>query len=133
MTDELVIDASALVKALVQRDDDAIDLGMRLRDADLHAPHLVDAELGDVLRRLVVADRLHAETATTALLSMDSLIDERYPHAGPLTRGAWGLRDRVRFYDALYVALAARLDLPLVTADTRLSRAHDLPCEVQVV
>jgi predicted nucleic acid-binding protein len=31
------------------------------------------------------------------------------------------------------VALAARLDLTLITADARLSRAHGLPCQVEVV
>jgi predicted nucleic acid-binding protein len=36
------------------------------------------------------------------------------------------------FYDALYAALAARLDIPLLTSDERLSRAPGLPCRVEV-
>ena len=37
------------------------------------------------------------------------------------------------FYDALYVALAAALDVPLLTADARLARATGLPCQVELV
>ncbi|TNC27686.1 type II toxin-antitoxin system VapC family toxin [Amycolatopsis alkalitolerans] len=81
----------------------------------MNAPHLVDAEVGDVLRRMVPHGRLRAETAETALMSLNSLVDARYAHVGALSRDAWDLRDRVRFYDALYVALAARLELPLLT------------------
>lgn len=37
------------------------------------------------------------------------------------------------FYDALYVALAVLLDLPLVTGDVRLSGAPGLPCPIELV
>ncbi|MER6989918.1 hypothetical protein ABT337_09360 [Saccharopolyspora hirsuta] len=37
------------------------------------------------------------------------------------------------FCDALHVALAASLDVPLLTADAELSRAPKLPCKVEVV
>lgn len=37
------------------------------------------------------------------------------------------------FYDALYVALAARLRLPLITADVRLGNAPKLPCSVEII
>ena len=46
---------------------------------------------------------------------------------------AWALRDNVTYYDALYVALAARLGYPLLTADARLARAPGLPCAVELV
>jgi predicted nucleic acid-binding protein len=60
-------------------------------------------------------------------------VDQRYPHTGSLADAAWELRDNVTFYDALYVALAAALDVPLLTADARLARAPGLPCQVEVV
>lgn len=61
------------------------------------------------------------------------LVDHRYPHTGPLGERAWQLRDRLSFYDALYVALAELLGVPLLTADARLSRAHGLRCQVELV
>lgn len=69
----------------------------------------------------------------TALHAGHVLVEYRYPHAGPLAELAWNWRANVSFYDALYVALAVRLDVPLVTADARLSRAPDLGCRIEVV
>ncbi|MTD53951.1 type II toxin-antitoxin system VapC family toxin [Amycolatopsis pithecellobii] len=130
---EFVVDASAIIKAVSERTGEGAELASRLATVGVNAPHLVDAEVGDVLRRKVLHGQLRAETAATALRSLDSIVDARYAHVGALARDAWELRDRVRFYDALYVALAARLELPLLTVDVRLSKAPDLPCAVEVV
>ena len=61
------------------------------------------------------------------------LVDHRYSHFGPLGELAWTWRHNLSFYDALYVALAVLLDLPLITGDVRLSRAPDLACTVELV
>lgn len=50
----------------------------------------------------------------------------------PLVTSVWSLRDNVTAYDACYVALARRLDCPLVTLDARLARAPGLGVEVVV-
>jgi predicted nucleic acid-binding protein len=42
-------------------------------------------------------------------------------------------RTNLSFHDALYVALAVRLGVPLLTADARLSRAPSLACEIEMV
>jgi predicted nucleic acid-binding protein len=73
------------------------------------------------------------ERATAALRMAKLLIDERYVHRGWLAMEAWNLRHNVSFYDATYAALAARLDLPMVTADVRLARAPGLPCRVELI
>ncbi|PKW15290.1 hypothetical protein A8926_2983 [Saccharopolyspora spinosa] len=86
-----------------------------------------------MLRRQELGGQIEAEAATTALLAMKDLVDHRYPHAGRLSQAAWELRGAVTFYAALYVALAAGLDVPLLTADARLSRARKLPCKVEVI
>jgi len=44
----------------------------------------------------------------------------------------WELRENVKAYDATYVALAERLDLPLVTCDERLAKANGVRCDVMV-
>lgn len=46
---------------------------------------------------------------------------------------AWELRENLSFSDALYVALAERLGMPLVTLDRRLAGAPDLRCSVEVL
>lgn len=86
-----------------------------------------------MLRRHERDGRLSAEEARTAWRSAGSLIDERYPHAGPLGELAWRWRHNVTFYDGLYLALAVVLDAPLLTADPRLSRVPGVPCTVEVV
>ncbi len=132
MTD-CVIDASALVLALAGKDDAAASLRARFPGMRRHAPHLVDAEVGNVLRRHERAGLLSAAEAGTALRAAEALVDHRYPHVGPLGTHAWELRHRLGFHDALYVALAVRLDLPLLTADARLTRAPQLPCRTELV
>lgn len=126
---EWVIDTSALVSAMTDKSNRGEALADRLTAAKLHAPHLIDAELGNVLRRQVRRAELSDEQARGLLRAVDTAINDRYPH-GPLSEAAWQLRENLSYYDALYVALAARLDLPLLTADKRLAAAPGLPCTV---
>jgi predicted nucleic acid-binding protein len=127
-----VLDASVAVRVLVPNDEGGFALQARLLEQRCVAPHLVDAEVGHVLRRRVAAGDIEVTNAETALMALPALVVERYPH-GPLSRAAWRLRENLTYYDALYVALAARLDIPLLTADARLARAPGLPCAVEVV
>ena len=76
--------------------------------------------------------QIDVDVAAGALRALGLLVAERYPH-GPSATPAWALRDNVTYYDALYVALAARLGYPLLTADARLARAPGLPCAVELV
>ncbi len=98
-----------------------------------HAPHLIDAEVGNVLRRHVLRGDLAAADAEILLHFSGPLVDHRHQMTGALARAAWALRQNVSFYDGLYVALAAALAVPLLTADRRLSRAPSLGCVVEQV
>lgn len=128
-----VIDASVLGHALIGKSSAAEELRAMLRTTECHAPHLIDAELGNVLRKRARHREVTATQAQTALRAARDVIDYRYPHVGALADLAWTLRDNLSFYDALYVALAARLGVPLITGDHRLSRAPGLPCAIEVV
>jgi len=130
---DYVIDASALVLALGSKSGAADKLRARLPGMRRHAPHLIDAEVGNVLRRHEQAGLLSSAEALAALRATRALVDHRYPHSGALAEHAWTLRHNLTFYDALYVALAARLNVPLLTADARLSRAPHLPCQAELV
>ncbi len=98
----------------------------------LWAPHLVDAEVGHVLRRAVLIGELRPSIAGAALTALADLPLRRAGHRGLLAR-AWALRATVTFYDALYVALAERLDMPLLTLDGRLAAASGLGAVILVL
>ncbi|XVV01443.1 type II toxin-antitoxin system VapC family toxin [Actinosynnema sp. CA-248983] len=130
---EYVVDASAAVDALRSQTAVGVVLRKRITESICHAPHLIDAEVGDVLRRAVRRKEISEETARAELAILEGLIDHRHPHAGPLAQRAWELRDTIRFYDALYVALATILDVPLLTTDVKLSKAPGLTCAFELV
>jgi predicted nucleic acid-binding protein len=120
-----VADASVLVTVLAGAEHAAwaeAQLSAGNARQYLWAPHLIDAEVGQALRRRVAAGRLGREDATTALLDLARLPLRRIGHVGLIDR-AWQLRDNLSFYDGLYVALAEMLDTPLITLDRRLARA----------
>lgn len=128
-----MFDASALVLALVGKTEPAGALRQRLPMMRRHAPHLIDAEVGNVLRRHEQGGHISSKEAHSAMHAGQVLIEHRYPHAGSLTELAWDWRASISFYDALYVALAVRLGVPLITADAKLSRAPGLACQIEVV
>jgi predicted nucleic acid-binding protein len=124
---EYVVDAAAAVSALGRKDAIGVAAHKRIAEATCHAPHLIDAEVGHVLRRGERTGEISDETARTALRALPEMIDYRYPHTGRLAQRAWDLRHTITFYDGLYVALAAALDLPLLTVDITLSKAPICP------
>jgi predicted nucleic acid-binding protein len=130
---EYVVDAAAAVSALGRKDAVGIAAHKLIAEATCHAPHLLDAEVGHVLRRGERAGEISEQTARTALRALPEMIDYRYPLVGRLAALAWELRHTITFYDALYVALAAALDMPLLTADVRLSKAPGLTCRVMLL
>jgi predicted nucleic acid-binding protein len=128
----IVADASVLVPALLDAGGAGALARERLLDSDVHVPELADVEVLSVVRRAVLAGRLPAERGAAAVQDWTELAVERHPHL-PLLPRAWQLRDSVSAYDAQYVALAELLDVPLVTADARLSRAPGLRCAVDLL
>ncbi|MGB6164687.1 MAG: type II toxin-antitoxin system VapC family toxin [Pseudonocardiaceae bacterium] len=105
---EYVVDAAAAVSALGRKDAIGIAAHKLIAEATCHAPHLLDAEVGHVLRRGERAGEISEQTTRTALHALPEMIDHRYPHTGRLAARAWDLRHTITFYNALYVALAAR-------------------------
>ena len=126
-----VVDASVVVEFLRAGNPTRL-IDARLADEEhvLWAPHLIDAEVGHVLRREVRLGRMEAEAAANALWEVNELPIERVEHEN-LVGVAWDLRDNFTFYDGLYVALALMLGETLLTFDARLARSGlDLPIEV---
>jgi predicted nucleic acid-binding protein len=127
----IVIDGSALVVGVADTTGRGELVRSRL-DGGAVAPHLVDAEAGQAIRGLLLRGLLDAGAAARSLAAAELLVADRFPHP-PLRSRAWELRANVSFYDALYVALAEVLDLPLVTADAKLAKARGPRCTIEVV
>jgi predicted nucleic acid-binding protein len=116
----IVVDASALLEVLL-RTEAAPAVEARLFSGDtLHAPHLLDLEVAQVLRRYERAGELSDARAREALTDLAAVRIERYPHEPFLPR-IWALRGNATAYDACYLALAEALDAALVTRDRRLA------------
>ncbi|MEZ0165270.1 type II toxin-antitoxin system VapC family toxin [Kineococcus sp. LSe6-4] len=128
----IVVDASVLAPALADDGPDGDRARDRLRGEVLTAPDVIDLEVTSVLRRTANGGHLPERRADLALNDLLDLPLRRAGHR-PLLRRCWELRHTVTSYDAAYVALAEMLGIVLVTADTRLSRAPGITCEVEVL
>jgi predicted nucleic acid-binding protein len=129
----IVVDASAVIEVLL-RTPIAAALERRLFDAaeTLHAPHLLDIEVAQVVRRYAQAGEISDKRGSEALTDLADLPLQRYPHDVLLPR-VWELRRNLTAYDAVYVALAEALDVPLLTRDRRLAAAPGLRAVVEVI
>ena len=117
----LVVDASVLVDLLA-----GTDLGpaarAALRGKVMHAPAHLDVEVLSALGRLHRAGLLDEDDVERGLRQLSSAPVARHDLPDLLT-GAWSRRADLRLADALYVELADRLGVPLLTTDRRLARA----------
>jgi predicted nucleic acid-binding protein len=98
----------------------------------LHAPHLLDVEVAQVLRRYAARGELTAARGVEALADLAAFPLTRYPHDLLLAR-IWALRENLTAYDAAYVALAEALRAPLVTRDERLASAPGHRATIELV
>jgi predicted nucleic acid-binding protein len=119
----IVLDASAVVELLLGLEHGAAVAG-RLQAATetLHAPHLLTAEVAQVVRRFERRGDIDAPRGAAALGDLADLEVAYYDHL-PLLPRVWDLRQVVSAYDALYLSLAEVLDAPLLTADASLAAA----------
>jgi predicted nucleic acid-binding protein len=127
-----VLDASVVVAYLEGGEASEVRERLLSSGEPLWAPQLIDAEVGHVLRRAVLVGELRPARGKSALADLADLPLRRSGHLGLLER-AWSLRRNVSFYDALYVALAERLQMPLLTLDRRLSGSPGIRVSVEVL
>jgi predicted nucleic acid-binding protein len=130
----IVIDASAAVDLLLENEPWAgsVEGRLRLDPGGVAAPYLLDAEVGQVLRRFVTGGRVTEARARQALQDLRDLPLARYPHE-PLLGRAFDLRANATFYDALYLALAEQLGATLLTRDDALATVPGHRARVDVV
>ena len=118
----LVVDATTVVAALVDGGRDG-EWATKL----LAAPHLLPAEVANILRRAARAGDVSVDLASLAHADFLRLRVELFPYE-PFAERVWQLRDNVTSYDGWYVALAEHLVAPLATLDARLASAAGPRC-----
>lgn len=120
----IVADASVILEVLLQTSSaDRIEQRIFAPCETLCAPHLLDVECAQVLRRYVLSGTISPERGAEGLRDLAALPLHRYPHDALLPR-IWQLRHNLTAYDATYVALAETLDVPLLTRDRALATAN---------
>ncbi len=129
----IVLDASAAIELLLGTAlSDRLSARLLNSNERLHAPHLFDVEILQVLRRLVQLRKIRANRAQLAIDDAAGMAIERHAHVNLLPR-VWALRDALSAYDATYVALAEAMDSPLITCDGKLARAHGHSAKVELI
>jgi predicted nucleic acid-binding protein len=128
----LVVDASCLCEVVIGGVGAEAIRARLAGERDQAAPHIVDVEVFGVVRREHLLGRLDRTEAAQALEDLAVWPGERFGHRLLLVR-AWELRDTVRGWDAMYVALAEALDAVLLTTDRRLAGATGPTCRIEVI
>ena len=129
----IVLGASATIEWLLQSPT-GVKIDQRIFSPleSLHAPHLLDVEVTQVLRRYVRDKAITARRGQEALEDLADMPLSRYPHDLLIPR-IWELRATLTAYDAAYVALAELLDARLLTCDGKIASASGHHAIVDVV
>jgi predicted nucleic acid-binding protein len=129
----IILDASAVVDLLIRPAAETRRLRARILAASMvYAPHLMDAEVTNALRRYLLQGRIDQFSARRGLRLLADMQVIWWPHR-PLLGRALALRHQLSAYDAIYVAMAEVTGVTLVTRDARLARATGHRAQVEVV
>jgi predicted nucleic acid-binding protein len=129
----IVLDASAAIEWLLRTPAGiAIDERVFSPYGTLHAPHLLDIEVAQVLRRYVREKTLTAERGQEALKDLSALPLNRYPYDFLIPR-IWELRTNLTAYDAVYVALTEALGAVLLTRDSGIASAPGHNADIELM
>lgn len=127
------MDASIILEVLLRtKSAQTIEKKIFSRGQTLHAPHLIDVEISQVIRRYTSAGELTQERGFQAIEDLMEFRFSRYSHEILLPR-IWELRANMTAYDAAYVALAEVLDAPLLTRDAKLARSTGSIARIELI
>jgi len=118
----IVADASAVGDVLLDNHRAPAIRSVLAEHSILHVPEHFHVEIVSLLRRHALHGKLGERRRAEALSDLRELRVVRYSVL-ELLDAVWELRDRLSAYDAAYLALARRLDLPLLSCDAGLAQA----------
>ncbi len=120
----LVVDASVAVKWLIAEDGSDTARALAANGEEMHAPRLMASEIANALwrkARLGEIERGEASAMMAAVPGMPVHWSADETVCADAVRLALGLDRPV--YECVYLALAHRIDAPVVTADLRFANA----------
>lgn len=128
----IVLDASVVLDLLLGIPPHDATVADLLGSSGAFAPHLLDLEIAQVMRRRVRGGTLRARDANAALTAYSQLPITRFPHL-PFLSQAFALRDNVTMYDAIYLVLAEAINATLITRDGALAAVPGSRARVRVL
>lgn len=128
----IVVDASIVLKIFMDDLKDVeIEKTLEISDG-LLAPHIIDLEIINGLRKNLRLGNLTEARATQAILDLQNFPLERMETQLLISR-IWQLRNNFTPYDASYVALAEDYQVPLLTRDQKLATAIKAHTKVELI
>lgn len=122
----IVVDANVVLMALVSSTaaGESARAAMLADDAWV-APAHMPMEVLRTLHKAVLRDRLTAADADAAFQALITMQIDYVETDVVLLQAIWAMRHNISAYDAVYLAVAAIYNAPLVTFDARLARAAE--------
>ncbi len=118
----IVVDASIIVHLIADATVDSNIVEIVRRAEKLVAPHLIDLEVLNALRKKLQQNRYSRERLELAFEDFNSIPIERLS-TNYLNSRIWELCNNLTPYDASYVALAESLNIPLLSRDAKMAGA----------
>ncbi|MFJ4668962.1 type II toxin-antitoxin system VapC family toxin [Kitasatospora purpeofusca] len=127
---DLVLDASAAVELLTGELRRTI--AVRLQGRLIAVPGHFDQEVLTALRGMLLGRKITMPVADRAVAELAAFPFRRMETAALIER-TWALKHNQYPGDALYVALAEQLSVPLVTTDGKLANASGVSCPIELI
>ncbi len=135
MIASVVVDASVAVQWLIPESTSPQALLILQRVPYIASPDLVYAEVGNAIWKRVQRGEISPSLGKQLVKEFLYIPIECHPAKELLPQAwEWATTIGATVYDALYITLAEKMDIPLVTADTRLyNLLKKVPLQFQVL
>jgi predicted nucleic acid-binding protein len=118
----IVVDASVFIDVITEPATSENLIAILASEKEFAAPHIVDLEVMNGLRKHVFGKRMSAINAKSALAVFLDL-NILHHSTSELNNAIWQMHSNVTPYDAAYVQLALTLNIPFLTRDMKLVSA----------